>query len=276
MADDLLHRGENIGRGPDPGNPATPSPARDPGPLAALREALYAPRVLEPEVMDSEDEAEAYADAAAAAHLARLDGRWIARVLATGPRGPAAVLDVGTGGGHIPAALVEARPEWRAWGVDRAWSMLVEGRPRREAGAAAARRAGRPWRLAVAVAEARRLPAADGAFDLVVSNSLLHHLADPTPVLDEVARLTAPTGRAILRDLRRPPRPLFRAHVAWHGRHYAGTMRRLYEASVAAAFTRRELAALVARSRLAGSEVRAEGAYLVVERRPDSGLVLAS
>ena len=51
----------------------------------------YPPRVLEPEVMDTEDEAGAYMDAAAAAHLARLDAGWAELVVRTGPRGPARV-----------------------------------------------------------------------------------------------------------------------------------------------------------------------------------------
>ncbi|MBA3585228.1 MAG: hypothetical protein H0W36_12010, partial [Gemmatimonadetes bacterium] len=49
----------------------------------------YPPRVLEPEVMGTEDEAAAYMDAAGLDHLARLDAGWAERVLAAGPRGPA-------------------------------------------------------------------------------------------------------------------------------------------------------------------------------------------
>jgi ubiquinone/menaquinone biosynthesis C-methylase UbiE len=116
------------------------------------------------------------------------------------------------------------------------------------------------------VTEARRLPFADGAFDLVISNSLLHHLADPTAVLDEVARVVRPGGRVLLRDLRRPPRVGFRAWIAWHGRHYEGAMRALYEASVAAAFTPAELAIIVRHSSLAGASIETDGPYLIVRR----------
>jgi hypothetical protein len=70
----------------------------------------------------------------------------------------------------------------------------------------------------------------------------------------------------LLRDLRRPPRALFRAWVAWHGRHYRGAMRRLYEDSVAAAFTPEELAIVLRHSRLARATVSAAGPYVLVAR----------
>lgn len=226
----------------------------------------YPPRVLEPEVMVGEEEAGAYMDAAAAAHLARLDAGWAALVVRSGPRGRARVLDVGTGGGQIPSLLAKRRPAWRIWGVDRSPAMLRAGLDALAVTRGEARRSARLFTLGLAVAEARRLPFPDGLFDLVVSNSLLHHLADPTPVLDEIARVVRPTGRVLLRDLRRPPRPVFRAWIAWHGRSYRGPMRELYEASVAAAFTPAELEAVLRGSGLAGAVVEKQGPYLIVRR----------
>jgi ubiquinone/menaquinone biosynthesis C-methylase UbiE len=223
-------------------------------------------RRLEPEVMDEAGEADAYMDAAAEVHLARLDASWIERVVAFGPRGPARVLDVGTGGGQIPAKVARRRPEWRIWGVDRSGPMLAAGRPGMESARHDARIAIEPFRVGLALAEARALPFPDGGFDLVISNSLLHHLGDPTPMLDEIARVAGASGRVLLRDLRRPPRGLLPAWVAWNGRHYDGAMRRLYGDSVAAAFTPEEIEIVVRHSRLAGSEVTSAGPYLVVSR----------
>lgn len=227
---------------------------------------VFPPRTLEPEIMDQGDAAEAYMDAAAQAHLAALDASWVDRVLAAGPRGPAWILDVGTGGGQIPAMIATRRPEWRIWAVDRAHAMLLAGRDAVGRAAIEARRRARPFRLAFAQADARTLPFPDGAFDLVISNSLLHHLADPTPVLDEIARV-AGNGRVLLRDLRRPARWWLREQIHWHGRHYRGVMRRLYEDSVAAAFTPIELAVILRHTALAGARVHDEGPYLVVEHR---------
>lgn len=226
---------------------------------------VYGARRLEPEVMDEAGEADAYMSAAAGAHLARLDASWIERVVAFGPRGSTRVLDVGTGGGQIPARIARRRPDWRIWAVDRAGAMLAAGL----AGLASARREARtaiqPFRVGLAQADARALPFRDGAFDLVISNSLLHHIGDPTPMLAEIARVAGPGGRVLLRDLRRPPRALLRSWAAWHGRNYSGEMRRLYEDSVAAAFTPEELAIVLRHSLLARATVAAEGPYLVVE-----------
>ena len=227
---------------------------------------VYGMRRLEPEVMDEAGEAEAYMGAAAETHLARLDAAWVERVVAFGPRGPARVLDVGTGGGQIPAQLARRRPDWRIWAVDRASAMLRAGRPAIAAARRDARSAIAPFRLALAQTEARALPFPDGAFDLVISNSLLHHLGDPTPVLDEIARVAGASGRVLLRDLRRPPRGLLRAWVGWHGRRYEGAMRRLYAESVAAAFTPEELAIVVRHSRLERAGVARAGPYLLVAR----------
>lgn len=226
----------------------------------------YPPRVLEPEVMAEVEVAAAYGDAAAHEHLQRLDARWAEQVLIAGPHGPARVLDIGTGGGQIPVMLARRRPAWRIWAIDRARAMLFEGLDAVVRAAAAAHREARPFRLALGQAEARKLPFGDGAFDLVVSNSLLHHLADPSPILDEIGRVAGPHGKVVLRDLRRPARPGFRFHVARQGRAYAGEMRRLFEASVAAAFTPDELAIILRHTALAGAFVRREGPYLVIER----------
>jgi ubiquinone/menaquinone biosynthesis C-methylase UbiE len=227
---------------------------------------VYGARRLEPEVMDEAGEADAYMDAAAETHLARLDASWIDRVVAFGPRAPARVLDVGTGGGQIPAKIARRRPEWRVWGVDRSGAMLAAGRSAMASARREARVAVERLRVGLALAEGRALPFPDGAFDLVISNSLLHHIGDPTPVLDEIARVAGPSGRVLLRDLRRPPRGLLPAWVAWHGRRYRGAMRRLYEASVAAAFTPEEMDIVVRHSRLAPAGVSVDGPYVLVTR----------
>lgn len=233
--------------------------------VPARHARIYGGRRLEPEIMDTAGEAEAYMGAAAEEHLARLDAAWVERVAACGPRGPARVLDVGTGGGQIPARIARRQPEWRIWAVDRAGSMLAAGRPAVEALRHQARASLAPFRLARGLAEARALPFPDGAFDLVISNSLLHHVGDPTPILDEIARVAGTTGRVLLRDLRRPPSALLGAWIAWHGRKYGGVMRRLYEDSVAAAFTPVEIAIILRHSALARATVSADGPYLVVE-----------
>jgi ubiquinone/menaquinone biosynthesis C-methylase UbiE len=101
-----------------------------------------------------------------------------------------------------------------------------------------------------------RLPYPDASFDLVTCNSTLHHLADPLGALDEIARVAKPEGAVLLRDLVRPPGLTYPIHVRVFGRQYRGEMRRLYEASVAAAYTVQELRAMLAASRLNDGRAR--------------------
>ncbi len=95
-----------------------------------------------------------------------------------------------------------------------------------------------------------RLPFDDASFDLATSNSVLHHVADPVAFFDEIARVAKPDGAVLVRDVRRPSAPAFPLHVRWFGRKYSGEMRRLYEASVHAAYTAGELRDLLTESRL--------------------------
>jgi len=50
-------------------------------------------------------------------------------------------------------------------------------------------------------ADARFLPFPGESFTLVVTRFSLHHFQDPTPVLDEIVRVTTPAGRIVVKDL---------------------------------------------------------------------------
>lgn len=220
---------------------------------------LYGERVPEPEVMDDADDVSAYAGAAAQAHLARLDESCVARALALGVRDGRA-LDVGCGPGGIALLLARQAPGLSITGIDAAPRMIAEAR-------AAARAAGLESRVRFLVGDSKRLGLASGAFDLVISNSVLHHLSAPLPALNEIARVARADGALLVRDLRRPHRFLLPAHVAWHGRAYSGTMRRLFEASVRAAYSEPEIADLMRRSTLRGARIFREGAsHIGIER----------
>lgn len=213
--------------------------------IAVVLDFLYSRRVPEPEVMDETDEVDSYAGATAARHLARLDGRFVRRLLrdTTSRR----TLDVGCGPGQIVLGYLrerrKAEPRARAFGVDLSLPMLREAR--------------RNGLLGVVVANASALPFRDGAFDLVFCNSVLHHMAEPAQDVAEMVRCVSGGGRLLIRDLRRPPRPLLRAHIAFLGRHYAGRMKQLFEASVRAAYTPAEAQQLLSQAR--GARVRRRG-----------------
>ena len=212
-------------------------------------------RVPEMEVMDDETEVEAYSSAAAQSYLEAIDRSFVDHVARlygnTQPAGLA--LDVGCGPGQITIMLAQRWPSLRWIGLDAAPTMLAQGR--KDAVAAGVDTIDfQTYR--VGPEGDGRLPYHDASFDLVICNSVLHHLADPLGSLDEMARVAKPGAVFLLRDLARPAAPLYPLHVRIFGRHYEGEMRRLYRASVAAAYTFEELDEMLQRSRFAGTGAR--------------------
>jgi malonyl-CoA O-methyltransferase len=110
--------------------------------------------------------------------------RAIERLLAIAlPAAPAPhrVLDVGAGTGNLLARLAATLPGTALAGVDLAPGMALAAHER-------APRAG------LAVGDAEELPFREGAFDLVVSTSMLQWLATLEPAFREARRVLAPGG----------------------------------------------------------------------------------
>ena len=150
-------------------------------------------RVPEPELMEDPVQALAYAMAdfsephdAFVAHFQRLFPRF------RGGR----VLDLGCGAADVTIRFARAYPGATLDGVDGAQAML---RFAREA-------------VAKAQLESRitlqllRLPAArlQEGYDAVISNSLLHHLAQPAALWQAVTRAGRPGAAVLVMDLLRP------------------------------------------------------------------------
>lgn len=214
-------------------------------------------RVPEPEVMDEAAEVEAYASATAQKYLEQIDRTFVEHVgrLFAGkePRGLA--LDLGCGPGQIPIMMAKRWPGLRIVGLDAAPHMVEQAR--KNAAQARVAITFQAFRATSTGANgAGRLPFDSGTFELVTCNSVLHHLSTPIPVLDEMARISKPGGAILLRDLRRPYGPAMAGHIWWYGRHYSGEMKRLYTASVRAAYTADELRALLALSKLNDGRTR--------------------
>lgn len=217
------------------------------------------PRVPEAEAGFETEEVERCASAAALRHLEALDDEMVERALALGVDS-GLVLAVGSGWGQIPIKLALRNPSFIIHGIDPSDAML-----RRAALDAA--RWGVDLRILLNKGEAASLPYDGGLFDLVLSDSVLRRVADPVRLIREMSRVCKPGGALLLRDLRRPNRLALRRHLRKYGRHYEGKMRELFEASVRASYTVRELRALAGESGVSGLEVRRMGpAHLGFER----------
>jgi ubiquinone/menaquinone biosynthesis C-methylase UbiE len=224
-----------------------------------LQRLRYLPRIPEPEVMDDSGEVEAYSSASAMAYLSAIDDTFIERaerlVRAPTARGEAGrALDIGCGPGQIVLKLARRMPGWCFTGVDRSANMIRQAVAARDQ---AAREPGGKWapRVEFFTADGNKLPFENGSFDLVLCNSVLHHLEQPERLLAEMARVAAPSGAILLRDLQRPSRLAYPLHVRWHGRRYSGLMYKLYRDSVCAAYTPDELANLLRGSPMQGARI---------------------
>ena len=219
------------------------------------RKYLNLPRIPEPEVMDDSNEVQAYSSAAADAYLSNIDDTFVEHTLRLiGPTAGCA-LDIGCGPGQILTKLSARLPEWKFIGVDRSLTMIH-------------RATSLPHSVFFLAGDACSLPFRGSSFDLVLCNSVLHHIGDPACLFAEIRRIAKPGAAILLRDLRRPSRFGFPLHVRWYGRHYDGLMYRLYRDSVHAAYTPEELSEMLNAAAITGARLFTHGAtHLGIERR---------
>ncbi len=192
-------------------------------------------RILEPEAMDTREEAAEYD---AMDHEA-VNERFVDDLLALGPVA-GDVLDLGTGTARIPILLCQRADECRVMATDLAIQMLEVARYNVEV-------AGLTERIQLAHADAKRLPYHQIQFHFVVSNSIIHHVPEPAVVLAEAVRVTAPGGRLFFRDLLRPDsEQQLDQLVEQYAGNESASARAMFAASLHAALTVAELQALVA------------------------------
>ena len=149
-------------------------------------------RVLEPELMDDPDEAESYN----AMDHAEVNRRFVTDLLAVGPLGTD-VLDLGTGTALIPIELCQQHPTCRVMASDAATCMLDIARYNIAV-------AGLEHRVQLHHGDSKQLAFEDDMFDAVISNSLIHHVAEPKQAIEQMIRVCKENGRLFVRDLCRP------------------------------------------------------------------------
>lgn len=183
-------------------------------------------RILEPEWMDTFEEADAYDRMDHSA----VNRAFVETLLALRSDG-GTVLDVGTGPAHIPIELATRSRATRVVAIDAARHMLAYGRRHVE-------RTGLSDRVRLACCDGKRLPFADGAFDAVMTNSIVHHIPDPVPCFREMRRVLKRDGALLIRDLHRPhDRDELDRLVETHAQDADPTQRQLFADSLHAAFT---------------------------------------
>jgi SAM-dependent methyltransferase len=150
-------------------------------------------RILEPELMDDEQQSIAYAQA----DFSTSNQFFVDSLLRDFPAHLRAVVDIGCGPADVVIRLAKAAPGATITAIDGSAPMIALGR-------AAARAAGVDRRLALLHTRIPGPPPDAHAFDAVLSKDLLHHLPDPQVLWTEVKRLGRPGAAVYVMDLVRP------------------------------------------------------------------------
>jgi ubiquinone/menaquinone biosynthesis C-methylase UbiE len=194
-------------------------------------------RILEPEIMDSADDAREYD---AMDHSA-VNAQFVTDLLPHLNCSPLQILDLGVGTAQIPIEIARRALYTHITAVDAAASMLAVARANITA-------ANLTNRIELFFTDAKRLPFANEAFTVVISNSIFHHIPDPQAVFGEAVRVMTPDGLLFHRDLARPSDEAELKHLV---ETYAGGatpyQRKLFSESLRAALTLEEVREMVDR-----------------------------
>jgi SAM-dependent methyltransferase len=191
-------------------------------------------RIPEPELMEEAEQAAAYA----AADFAEANSLFVDLFDEAFP-GEALngwVLDLGCGPADIPLRMAGRFPNARFQGVDGSSAMLDHARRAWEV-------AGLSDRGVFIQARVPGDPLPRPSYDAVISNSLLHHLADPGVLWSAVSRYAGPGAPVLVMDLVRPPNAVDADRLV--DRYAEGApdvLRRDFRASLHAAFEVDEVA----------------------------------
>ena len=185
-------------------------------------------RQPEPELMDLVEEADAYA----AADFSQVNIAFADRLLELADNlKTARAVDLGCGPADITVRIAASRPQWLIDAVDASPAMIDIARRAVSANQAA-------HNLTLHLGDAKNTGLASGSYDVIFSNSLLHHLPDPLPMWREMKRLAKPGAALFVRDLMRPATPQAARQIV--DQHAGGESRLLQEEfyrSLLAAFT---------------------------------------
>ena len=151
-------------------------------------------RILEPEVMDTLEEAFEY-DSMDHSQVNEVfcNDFFAARNLKDGVQ----ILDVGTGTAQIPIVMCKRNTGLKITAIDLAESMLTLGNKNIQT-------ARLEDSITLDQVDSKKMPYSDESFDQVISNSIIHHIPNPLECFKEMIRVTKKDGLLFIRDLLRP------------------------------------------------------------------------
>ena len=211
-------------------------------------------RVLEPELMEDEQQALAYARA----DFSTSNQWYVDHLLQDCSGALRTVLDIGCGPGDVMVRLAAAHAGTRITAIDGSGAMLSLAR-------AAVSDAGLNDRITLLQGHIPGLPLPERSFDAVLSKDLLHHLPDPMVLWSEAMRLGRAGATVYVMDLMRPDTPAAaRAIVESIAGDEHPILKDDFYASLCAAFTLDEVQ----------EQIKHSGLPLAVEQVSDRHMVI--
>ncbi len=201
-------------------------------------------RILEPELMDDPDQADAYAGP----DLNNVFWLFVQFFHKYFPNfiPDDAILDLGCGPGAIPLRLAKIFPDCELHCVDGAIRMLEKGKE------AALRESLENQVLFFHGILPDKLSLPRDCYSVIISNSFLHHLADPMILWDAIHKYCRPNAAILVMDLLRPDsEENARLIVDKYVPNSQPSLRRDMLLSLGAAFTLDEIAAQLQQAGLA-------------------------
>jgi ubiquinone/menaquinone biosynthesis C-methylase UbiE len=184
-------------------------------------------RILEPELMDDEQQSVAYAQA----DFSASNQFFVDSLVRDFPAHLHTILDIGCGPADVVIRLARS--------LSRATIVALDGSaPMLSLAQAAVSAAGLDHRITLLQTRIPGPPPPAQAFDTVLSKDLLHHLPEPGVLWTEVTRVGQPGAAVCVMDLMRPATPeAARAMVKDHAGSDSPILQRDFYNSLLAAFT---------------------------------------
>jgi len=203
-------------------------------------------RTLEPEIMGEDIEAKVYE----LADFSEVNQAFAERVVEMVPHSHGVLIDLGCGPGDILVRIFGLTRKFISLGLDGSKTMLNLANERIKTEAL-------ENSIHLIQGDARNINFPGDCFDVVVSNSLVHHLPDPLPFWKEVHRVSKPGGIILVQDLSRPDTPeKARRIVERESGSEPQLLKDLFFYSLRASFTADEVAEQVATVGLKAVTVR--------------------
>ena len=202
-------------------------------------------RIPEPEIMGAEEEATVYN----LADFSEINQAFANRVLELVTQPSGVLLDCGCGPGDILMRIHTRASKFFLIGVDGSQAMIALAVKRIS-------EQGLHNTIHFIQGDAKKINFFSNSLDVVISNSLVHHLLDPRPFWEEIRRVCKTGGIVLIRDLSRPSTVEASRDIV---EKYSGTepqlLKDLFFHSLKASFTVAEIREHLAQAGLHGLEV---------------------